>query len=219
MTQEVETTVGPDVQADVVISPHPVVGQHSHSDTVVLPYIGSVTVNGGIYTVIFGWLAVLTIIEVLIAPPLDSLGFVPLKVFVLMGLAIIKALLVVMFYMHLRQDNRVFRIILALPLLIVVLGVLYLLSVPPAGGGGYLDPVVADPTNEAVGTFTPAAELTSEVAATAGVSLPIESTVESVDAQATSEADEPAATSAVSPDEAAATAEAEPTEEATAEAD
>src|SRR5262245_24744599 len=109
MTQEVETTVGPDVQSDIVINPNALTGHHAHSDTVVLPFYGEITAPGGIYTVVFGGLGILTIIEVLIAQPLDALGVPFIKVVVLLGLAIVKALLVVMFYMHLRQDNRVFR--------------------------------------------------------------------------------------------------------------
>lgn len=107
---------------------------HAHSDTVTLPIVGTITVMGGIYTVVFGVLAVLTLIEVLIGSAPE--GFV--KTAALMSIAVLKALLVVLFYMHLRTDNRIFAVVLGLPLLIVILSILYLLAVPVGEGLGYL---------------------------------------------------------------------------------
>lgn len=112
---------------------------HAHSDTVMLPYINrSVTMPGGIYTVVFIGLGLLTVIEVVLAELLKGAELV--KAIVLMALAIMKALLVVMFYMHLKDDSPVYRVVLGLPVLIVVLSLLYLVAVPPQGGLGYLPP-------------------------------------------------------------------------------
>lgn len=109
----------------------------AHGDTVVLPFIDqAITVPGGIYTVVFGALGVLTLVEVVLGAALVDAGTI--KVIVLLALAILKALLVVLFYMHLRTDNPIFRVVLGLPLLIVVLSLLYLVSVPMQGGLGYL---------------------------------------------------------------------------------
>lgn len=118
-----------------------------HSDTVVI--LGrEITVNGGIYTVIFGVLAILTLIEVitaeLIGGAIDAttggeaavlaLQFLPaLKAFILLGIAIIKSALVVWFYMHLREENRILAVVLLLPLMIAALSVLFVLAVPPTG--------------------------------------------------------------------------------------
>jgi cytochrome c oxidase subunit IV len=109
-----------------------------HSDTVVLPFVNqTVTVPGGIYTVVFLGLGALTLIEVVLGSVIPS-GSV--KVIALLAIAVLKALLVVMFYMHLRTDNPIFRLVLGLPLLIVVLSMMYLIAVPPQGGLGYLPP-------------------------------------------------------------------------------
>ena len=106
-----------------------------HSDTVVI--LGrEITVNGGIYTVVFGALAVLTLIEVLLAELLggsDAGAVIALKAFLLLGIAIIKSALVVWFYMHLREENRILAVVLLLPLLIAALSVMFVLAVPPTG--------------------------------------------------------------------------------------
>lgn len=132
MTDET-TTTGSETGHD---NPHAMTAHHSHSDTVVLPVIGTVTVPGGIYSVVFGGLGILTVLEVVLAQILIEAGII--KSIVLLAIAFLKALLVVMFYMHLRQDNRLFRVVLGLPLVIVILCVLYLLAVPTGGGLGYL---------------------------------------------------------------------------------
>lgn len=124
--------------ATPVETPHAIVGEHSHSDTVVLPVIGSVTVPGGIYTVVFIGLGILTVLEVLIAELFKGDFSNILKIILLMGIGFIKALLVVMFYMHLRSDNPLFRVVLVLPLVIVILCLLYLMAIPTGGGLGYL---------------------------------------------------------------------------------
>lgn len=108
---------------------------HAPSDTVSLPIVGEVTVYGGIYTVVFGALAILTVLEVILAAIFEDAGAI--KIVALLGIAVLKSLLVIMFYMHLKDDNPIFSIILAVPLLITLLSVLYLLAVPVAAGLGY----------------------------------------------------------------------------------
>jgi caa(3)-type oxidase subunit IV len=114
--------------------------EHSHSDTVTLPILGTITVMGGIYTVVFGGLAILTALEVLIAELTKFWEIRTVPIIALMGIAIAKAALVVMYYMHLRTDSRLFALALLLPLGIVTLCLIYLMGVPTGGGLGYLPP-------------------------------------------------------------------------------
>ncbi|MCS6837132.1 MAG: cytochrome C oxidase subunit IV family protein [Anaerolineae bacterium] len=111
-----------------------------HSDTVTMPLLGTVTVYGGIYTVVFGALAVLTALEVLIAELLKTEyeGLTgAMRIAALLGIGIIKSLLVIWFYMHLGKDNRILRFIIGVPLIVVLLAILYLMAVPTGPGGGY----------------------------------------------------------------------------------
>jgi cytochrome c oxidase subunit 4 len=81
------------------------------------------------YTVIFGTLAVITLIEVVISElPEGFLGTLSLVV-----LSLAKAVLVILFYMHLRNDSRVFVIALVLPLIIGLISAMFLLAVPTTG--------------------------------------------------------------------------------------
>jgi cytochrome c oxidase subunit 4 len=109
--------------------------EHVVSDTTTLPFINkSVTVPGGVYTLVFGILTILTILEVFFGNFFrgrDELE--TLKVIVLLAIAISKAVLVVLFYMHLKDDSRIFAAAVLLPLLITLLSLLYLLFVPPTG--------------------------------------------------------------------------------------
>ena len=82
-----------------------------------------------LYTSVFIALGVLTVIEVLISNFDNDLKIVPLLV-----IAAAKALLVVVFYMHLKTDSRVFALILAVPLGIAIIATLFLLAVPSSGG-------------------------------------------------------------------------------------
>jgi caa(3)-type oxidase subunit IV len=64
------------------------------------------------YITVFGWLAIMTVLEVMIAPTahfgLPDIVRIPSLVVI----AVIKAILVVMFYMHLRYDSRWYTAIL-----------------------------------------------------------------------------------------------------------
>lgn len=101
-----------------------------YSDEVALPFVGTISVYGGIYTVVFGALAIFTLLEVMIAEILPG-GFV--RTVGLLGIGVVKAILVILFYMHLRNDNRILIVVLLLPLLITLLSFFYLLAVPPTG--------------------------------------------------------------------------------------
>jgi cytochrome c oxidase subunit IV len=75
------------------------------------------------YIIVFGWLTLFTILEVLTAAiGLDESIRVP----VLIVIAIIKSLLVVLFYMHLRYDSRWFWAFLIVPIGFVLLLARYL---------------------------------------------------------------------------------------------
>lgn len=122
---------------------------HAHSNTVNVFGRFEVTVEGGIYTVVFGGLAILTIFEVLIADILNGaiestpvtegtvvfvLQLLPaLKAFLLLGLAIVKSTLVILYYMHLKDENRLLAVVLLLPLLIAALSIMFVLTIPPTG--------------------------------------------------------------------------------------
>lgn len=112
-----------------------------HSNTVAL--LGrDITVEGGIYTVVFGGLAILTIIEVLSAEflksaihdaPSAAAALTAIKAILLLAIAIIKSSLVIWFYMHLKDEKRILAVVLLLPLLIAALSVMFVLAVPPTG--------------------------------------------------------------------------------------
>lgn len=112
-----------------------------HSNTVRL--LGrEITVEGGIYTVVFAFLAILTVIEVLSAEylngaihdaPGSAASLQAIKALLLLGIAIIKSSLVIWFYMHLRDEKRILAVVLLLPLLIATLSIMYLLAIPPIG--------------------------------------------------------------------------------------
>ena len=117
-------------------------GDH-HSNTVQL--LGrEITVEGGIYTVVFAGLAVLTVIEVMSAEflkgaihdtPSSAATLQAFKAILLLVIAIIKSSLVIWFYMHLKSENRLIAVVLLLPLLIAGLSIMYLLAIPPSGYG------------------------------------------------------------------------------------
>lgn len=80
-----------------------------------------------IYTVVFIGLAILTLIEVILA----ELIYGDIKIPILVAIAVAKAYLVVYYYMHLNTDSRIFALTLALPVGIALLSALFLLAVPP----------------------------------------------------------------------------------------
>jgi len=97
--------------------------EHHHGDTTV---IFGREYPVPVYTAVFGALAVLTIIEVAIAEIIGS----DIKIPLLLALAVAKALLVVIFYMHLQTDSRVFAITLLIPVVVGLISALFLIAVP-----------------------------------------------------------------------------------------
>src|SRR5690606_13972851 len=76
-----------------------------------------------IYTSVFIALGVLTIIEVIIAEIITS----DIKIPVLVGMSIAKAVLVVLYYMHLKTDGRLVAVTLVIPIVVALLSALFLL--------------------------------------------------------------------------------------------
>lgn len=99
-----------------------------HSDTVIIAG-REITVMGGIYTVVFAALGAATLIEILLAEVPRGFFTIPL----MLSLAIVKAVLVVMYYMHLKSDSRIFTAVLLLPVAVALLATLYLITVPVRG--------------------------------------------------------------------------------------
>ena len=89
-----------------------------------------VTLPMPLYTTVFMILGGLTIIEVLLSVAITS----DLKIPLLMGIAVAKGALVVLFYMHLKTDNRAFALAFIVPLVLALLSTLFLLAVPSTGG-------------------------------------------------------------------------------------
>jgi caa(3)-type oxidase subunit IV len=79
-----------------------------------------------VYTVVYGGLALLTLIEVGISQIPSGFLTIP----VLLAIAFFKAGLVVWFYMHLNTDSRIFAITLIIPLVMVIIATLFLMIVP-----------------------------------------------------------------------------------------
>jgi len=124
-----------DSMAENVDGSGALMAEHHHTDTFTVPLLNrEMTLPGGIYTFVFIVLAILTVIEVAAAELMPDNA---LTITILLGAAIAKALLVMIFYMHLANDNRIFRVVLLLPLIVVLLSILYLLGVPVGAGLGY----------------------------------------------------------------------------------
>jgi cytochrome c oxidase subunit 4 len=87
------------------------------------------TIPYPIYTVVLGALAIATLFEVLVGTAPHSVVTIP----ILLAFAIAKATLVVMYYMHLRYDSKIFAFALLLPLFVAFVSLVFLLAVPPTG--------------------------------------------------------------------------------------
>jgi caa(3)-type oxidase subunit IV len=95
---------------------------------------GDVTVLFGktyhlpLYTSVFVALGILTLIEILLSFVDNDVAFV-----VLIGISVTKALLVILFYMHLKNDDRLFAWILAIPVSLAMLTIIFLIVAAPNG--------------------------------------------------------------------------------------
>ncbi len=112
------------------------VEDHSESFDEELPHlVGSTTVFMGrtfpmpLYTFVFLVLGGITLIEVALSQIPHGILTAPL----LLALSASKAILVVMFYMHLREDSRIFAFALIVPLVLALVVLLFLLTVPITG--------------------------------------------------------------------------------------
>ncbi len=110
----------PDTEAQVV-DPH-----DDHDEQ--FSFVGR-TYPVPVYTGVFILLGVLTLIEVTLSQLPRGFFTIPLMLI----LAVIKAGLVVWFYMHLNKDNRIFLACLLIPVVLVIVAVLFL-SIVPVGG-------------------------------------------------------------------------------------
>lgn len=88
------------------------------------------TLNMPVYTAVFGALAILTVLEVIVA---ELFADPNIRIPLLLGMAVVKAGLVMYFYMHLREDSRIFAAAILIPVGIALLSVLFLLAVPATG--------------------------------------------------------------------------------------
>lgn len=79
-----------------------------------------------LYTVIFGVLGILTLFEIIIAELFTSW----VKVVALLVIAIAKSALVVIYYMHLKTDSKIFTAVLLVPVFIVTVSLLFLTITP-----------------------------------------------------------------------------------------
>ena len=104
-------------------------GHHAEylSDTTTV-FGREVTLPGGIYTVVFIALAIATVIEFV----LFELPRGPLTIPLMLAFGAIKAVLVVMFDMHLRTDSRIFSATLLVPVAIALVATFFLMTVPIA---------------------------------------------------------------------------------------
>lgn len=100
-----------------------------HEDAPVVIALGgrTFTFNTNLYTLVFVVLGGLTLLEIVIAEllPIGLFRTLPLAV-----ASLIKALLVMGFYMHLREDNKIFALAITVPIVIAVIAMLFLLTVP-----------------------------------------------------------------------------------------
>ncbi|HEX9116649.1 MAG TPA: cytochrome C oxidase subunit IV family protein [Anaerolineae bacterium] len=68
------------------------------------------------YLIIFAVLTIFTVLEVILATRVGEAARAPF----LLGMSAVKALLVILYFMHLRSDNPWYRVIFALPFIFVI---------------------------------------------------------------------------------------------------
>ncbi|PJF30543.1 MAG: hypothetical protein CUN52_03940 [Phototrophicales bacterium] len=104
---------------------------HAHAETLApTTTIMGITLPMPLYTTVFMILGILTVTEVLLAELIEG----DIKIPLLLGIAVAKGALVVMFYMHLKTDSRAFALAFLVPLGLAILCTLFLIAVPSTGG-------------------------------------------------------------------------------------
>jgi caa(3)-type oxidase subunit IV len=88
------------------------------------------TINQPVYTVVFAGLALITAVELALAELFERSGIITA---LLVILSVIKAVLVVLFYMHLKDDNPLYALALIIPLFIGLVSTIFLIAVPITG--------------------------------------------------------------------------------------
>lgn len=101
--------------------------EHAHHDDRFV-FMGK-TYDMPVYTAVFIVLGILTLIEVAIAELTDAFFTAPS----LLIIGLLKAGLVMYYYMHLKDDTRLFAISIILPIVVALLSLMFLLAVPPSG--------------------------------------------------------------------------------------
>lgn len=114
-------------ETSIVKTEHADVSHDDHHDKTV--FFGK-TFDVPVYTFVFFLLGVATIAEVLLAEVLKDSG---LKIPVLVGIAFVKAGLVMWYYMHLREDSRLFMWSIIIPAAVAMLSLVFLMAVPHTG--------------------------------------------------------------------------------------
>lgn len=79
-----------------------------------------------LYTAVYIGLGLLTLIEI----TLSQIERGGLTIPVMLIIAVLKASLVVWFYMHLNKDSRIFALTLLIPTVLVILATIFLMIVP-----------------------------------------------------------------------------------------
>jgi cytochrome c oxidase subunit 4 len=106
------------------------------------------------YNAIFWWLLALTIVEIGVGVTQVSAGAAHAgKVASLIVLALAKAVLVAMYFMHLRFERRTLALIAGTPIVLCVL--LMLLLLPDAAGSRAGNPLAAAPAHAGSPAATP----------------------------------------------------------------
>lgn len=127
-----DMTTTPEHAPEIAHAAHDAAAHDGHEDTL-LPTskLFGIELPVPLYTAVFGLLAILTIIEVIIAELPDG----GLGVALLITISSIKACLVVWYYMHLRSDNKLYALALIIPFFLGLVATFFLIAVPMTGYG------------------------------------------------------------------------------------
>ncbi len=110
--------------------PHDMQAAHKAHDDHDVTVIFGRTFNMPVYTAVFIALGILTALEVIVA---EIFAEPAIRIPLLLGMAVVKAGLVMYFYMHLREDSRIFAAAILIPIAVALLAALFLMAVPSTG--------------------------------------------------------------------------------------